>query len=242
MKVFLRIDTMPQPFETLFGTKSEEVKKTCLLLPTLPKGLLKNFGIAVLNKGALYATAHTSNLTLIHTKMGAGFVGDVVLYLKETPCEKIILFGSCGALPSEKALNLGDLVCLDKSFNLESFTEFLENPSQPLKSYSPDSHFLKSFLNSHSNLNFKMATCGTVGSLKLEEECLDWLLEQGIDIVDMESSAFFAAAKKMNLQALALFYVSDHVPNQLFYQARTQEQNEQINLSISKACRSLIIL
>ena len=91
-------------FETLFGVKESTIKSTCIITPFLRKGLLKDFGIKNFSKGKLYSTGNSELLTLICTGMGAALTGDAVLYLNNTSCKNIILFGSCGLTESTKEI------------------------------------------------------------------------------------------------------------------------------------------
>lgn len=60
-----------------------------------------------------------------------------------------------------------------------------------------------------------------MSSLKLEEDRHEWLIQQGVDVVDMECSAFFSAAQYAHLSALAVFYVTDIIKDRPFYKERS---------------------
>lgn len=215
MKNPLKIDILTSKFENLFGINPNEVKKTCVLLPLTPKGLLKILGIEKLTRAGLYASSQTENATVICTGMGAGLVGDALLYLGETPCQNIVLFGSCGAI--SKKLPTGSLVTPKKSLNLESFSDWLFDDNPSPRELFPDktlSTYLEDF---YKDQNIRIVNCATVGSLKLEEERHVWLAKNDIDVVDMECSGLFSASKKCALKALALFYVSDVIKKKPFY-------------------------
>lgn len=74
-------------FQCLFGVKSEEVKDNCIVMPVLRKDLLKGFGVTQIFRGKLYCCAHTAHFTIVNTGVGAGVVGDAVLYLQEAGCQ-----------------------------------------------------------------------------------------------------------------------------------------------------------
>ncbi|MBI1883546.1 MAG: hypothetical protein HYS08_05010 [Chlamydiae bacterium] len=199
-------------FEILFGIPQTEVRKNVLLLPILPKGFLKLLGLEKLIRGFLYASASMKNWTFIQTGMGAPLVGDAVLYLQASACENLLLFGSCGALPRSR-LVIGDLVCPEKCLALESFSEFLLDEISSLRVLRLQNPLVRNFFGGA----IRPVTCATVGSLKLEEEREEWLFFQGVDIVDMECSAFFSAAQYCKISATALFYVTDIVNEKPFY-------------------------
>lgn len=208
---------MTTPFESLFGILPANIQENVLLLPFIPKGFLKSLGLEKLSKGRLYASANISGTTVIQTGMGTPLVGDAVLYLKETNCRNIFLLGSCGALRSTEDLNIGTGVLPEKCMAFESFSEFLLEENKP-KLFYPNSKLMEAFSQFAKNLNLLRVTCATVSSLKLEEDRHDRLLKEGIDVVDMECSAFFSAASYSGLSALAFFFVSDIVKERPFYE------------------------
>jgi purine-nucleoside phosphorylase len=204
-------------FEALFGIKSSSIKKNCILLPMLPKGILNEFKIGNFKSGKLYGTGDNDDFTLIHTGMGAGFTGDAVLHLKESPCENVILFGSCGLVKARNGLSIGSLVSPAKCYANESFTDLLlEKNIEPKVFYAQDK-FLGDFLAAGEKMGLKKVNCSTLASLKLEEQMVDSFIEKGIDVVDMECSAFLSAAAFSRLNAIACFYVSDIIKDMPFY-------------------------
>ncbi len=226
-------------FELLFGIKKSGLNKNCVLMPMLTKGILKDFGIEKLTKGKLYSLGNGKNFTLIHTGIGAGFTADAVLYLKNTPCKNIILFGSCGLVIDKKCLSIANMVCPFRCYSNESFSDMLlKNKKRPLIFY-PDKGLLESFLKAkHSNI-IKQVTCSTIPSLKLEEERLDSFIKQGIDVIDMECSAFFAASKHVRLKAIALFYDSDILKSKPFYKSLAVAEKSTLSYAIKNAVFNL---
>ena len=97
-------------FETLFGIKESEIKNTCVLVPILPKSVLSLFEIKGLSRGKIYSSGNAENFTLINTGISALFAGDAALYLANTGCKNIILFGSCGLVRSSGNMTIGSLV------------------------------------------------------------------------------------------------------------------------------------
>jgi purine-nucleoside phosphorylase len=206
------------PFENLFGILPGSVEKNVLLFPLIPKGFLKVLGLEKLNRGRLYASGNIPGITVIQTGMGAPFVGDAVLYLKETNCKNVFLLGSCGALYSNDSLKLAACVLPDKCLAFESFSQFLLEEGNTRRIFHPNLELMEDFLKFAGREYVGTAMCATVSSLKLEEDRHDWLLNQGIEIVDMECSAFFSAASHVGLSALACFYVTDIVKVKPFYE------------------------
>lgn len=204
-------------FEALFGIKASQVKRNCLLLPLLPKGILAELKIRKIRRGKLYGSADAADFTLVHTGMGPALAGDAVLYLKETPCRNIFLFGSCGLVREKEGLSIGSLVSPFRCFASESFTEILWERKITSKLFYPRKGLFEDFLAVARGAGVKKATCATIPSLKLEEDLSVSFVKKGIDVVDMECSAFFSAADFVGLKAVALFYISDIIKNKPFY-------------------------
>ncbi len=225
------MDSKMEKFGILFGVKKSEIKKTCILMPLVSKVFLKGFGVNKLKNGKLYSVGTGEEFSLIRTGMQAGLLGDAVLYLNETPCRNLILFGSCGLL-NDNNLGIGNLVAAIKAYSYESLSDMLLH--KKAKVYYPHKILLNKLL---KNKSIKKVSCATISSLKLEEQNLDLFIKKGIDVVDMECSAFFAAAKFSGLKAITLFYVSDIVKKFPFYQAQEEPQKSVISEAVRKSSR-----
>ncbi len=202
-------------FKSLFGLEPEDVQESCIVLPCINKDLLAAFGVGDVRRGKLYGFAQGDGFTLIHARIGACFAGDIVLYLRETAARQVFLFGSCG---STGGLDIGRLVMPVRCFAKESFSSLLyEAEPGPGRIFYPDERLADVFFNGIKGGRVDKATCMTLPSLKLEEALGQQFKDFGIDVVDMECSAFFAAASKAALPAVALFYVSDIINSKPFY-------------------------
>lgn len=208
---------MRRYFKELFGIESSQVKKACVLMPFIPKDALSGLGIRRFARGKLYRAGNGRDFTLIHTGFGPALTGDAVLYLAEAGCKNVMLFGSCGLLRENSSLGIGSLVSPSKAYSLESFSRMLANQEITSDVYYPEKKLLDDFT-SASGSSIKQVPCATVSSLKLEEGRKGEWLRQGIEAVDMECSAFFAAAGHSGLKAIAVFYVTDIIGVKPFYQ------------------------
>lgn len=223
-------------FETLFGMKDSEIKNTCVLAPILPKSALELFGIKDLAKGKIYSSGNAGNFTVINTGMGASFTGDAVLYLADTGCKNIILFGSCGLIKSSDSLDIGSLVAPVECYVMESFTNLLLK-NHDFKKFYPDKTLTESFLD--NNKDVEKVICATLGSLKLEEENMDLFAEKNIQVVEMECSGLFSAASHKNIKAMALFYVSDILNEKPFYSQFDPNDKLRLLSSIKSGIKSI---
>jgi len=222
-------------FEALFGIKRTQVKKNCILLPLVQREIIDKFKIKKFSKGRLYAAADTPDFTLINTRVGAGFVGDAVVYLKETPCRKLILFGSCGLVKEKDGLTIGSLVCPSECYANESFSGMLLKEKIKPKVFYPHKGFLEEFLRSSQKQGVKKVICSTISSLKLEQDLLDSFTAKGIDALEMECSAFFSASGYAGLKAIAFFYVSDIIKKRPFYKTLEPALKTKLSAAIATA-------
>lgn len=223
-------------FETLFGIKESEIKNTCVLAPILQKSALGLFGVKDLARGKVYSSGNAKNFTVINTGIGASFTGDAVLYLADTACKNIILFGSCGLIKSSDGLDIGSLVTPMECYAMESFTNLLLK-NHDFKKVYPDKGLTESFLN--NNKDVRKVNCATLGSLKLEEDNMDLFAEKNIQVVEMECSGLFSAAENKNIKAMALLYVSDILNEKPFYCQFSPDDKLKLLSSIKSGIRSI---
>ena len=226
-------------FEALFGVKNSEIKENCLLTPFLSKRVITELKARTLKSGKLYGTALAKNFSIIQTGLGAGLVGDAVLYLKDTPCKRAILFGSCGLVKAKGNLDIGSLVLPKSAISDEGFTEALISDNRRLRSFSPDAELSKKIYLYGRHLSLLEASCQTVSSLKLEENMRHDLIARSIDIVDMECSAFYAAASHVKIEASALFYVNDIITDRPFYTEKTADERSRLALAFKNSLEIL---
>ncbi|MFH1415464.1 MAG: hypothetical protein ABIH89_05210 [Elusimicrobiota bacterium] len=200
-------------FKKIFGANREDIRKNCLMLPMDDRGLFKSLNAKPGAKGMLFDISHSDICTVIYLKHMC-FSGDCLIMLKETDCENLILFGSCGALKGD----VGDKILPSRSMNLESFADFLKQDGFPENDYYyPDRKLVEKFENSVDTSGYMKYTCATVSSLVLEEEKTDMLLSAGIDCLDMEISSVFSAASRSGIKAMALFYAAEVIGKLHFY-------------------------
>jgi len=226
-------------FQTLFGIKESQVKKTCLVMPLLRKDTLVRFGVKNFLRGRLYRSGNSPSFTLIHTGVGAPLLGDAVLYLYRTQCKNIILFGSCGSTGDKDDVKIGSLVTPQASYALESFSGMLLKDYKTWEAFNADKNLLEKFLVSNKDRDIKKVTCATLGSLKLEDDYTGVLNEKGIQIVDMECSSFFSASKYIKRRAMALFYVTDIINKKPFYKGLNPKEQLTLDSSIKSATNML---
>ncbi len=225
-------------FKALFGIEARQVKRSCVMLPMFFKGILDDFGVKGLYRGKLYAAGSSDKITVIQTGIGAGFVGDAVLYLKNTDCKEVILLGSCGLVSERPGLDIGSLVTVRKCYAYESFSDMLLGRIKRPKAYYPDSKFF----NAIQEDSITKVTCATLASLKMEEDMLPIFAKKKVDVADMECSAFFAAARKAGIKSSALFYISDIVNKKPFYLISQAELQQKLSGPVKEAVKLALSL
>ena len=214
----------------MFGVKKERIRPLCVLLPLAPKRVLKGLGVERLSRGKLYGTGESDDLTVIHTGMGAVWVGDAVLELADSPARRLILFGTCGTLGSPDEIPVGTLVAPGRAFAAESFTRLLLDREEESLPFSPDPALRRLLLSLAPAI--REVTLLSVGSIKLEEEKRPAWIKKGIEAVDLESAAFFAAARARGLAAVALLLVSDVVGEKPFYRQFSSGDQSRLNRAL----------
>ncbi|MFC1508114.1 hypothetical protein ACFL60_00315 [Candidatus Omnitrophota bacterium] len=226
-------------FEKLFGIEESLIKETCILLPLLKKNVLKYLDVKSLSKGKVYSSGNSGSFSVIHTGMGAPFTGDAALYLEQTQCKNIILFGSCGLVKETKDLKVGSLVTPHKCYSLESFSNMLSEEKGTWRSFSADKDLTEIFLKTSGDHSIQKITCATLGSLKLEEDYLEIFEQKNIHVVDMECSSLFSASKHVKKRAMALFYITDIINKKPFYIDLGDKEKTILSSSIKSAATTL---
>lgn len=222
-------------FKALFGIEAKEIQKACILTPFFRTDWLGDFGVREIKRGKIYGSGQGKDFTLLQVGIGASLAGDCVLHLKDTSCEKILFFGSCGLLKSLENIKMHDLVTPGKALALESFTNLFTKSEIDWTEIFPDQNLFMNFL----HLGIKNVVCATLGSLVFEEENFEVLDEDGIEVLDMECSAVFTAARLINKPAASLLYVTDIVHEKPFYRILNECEKETLDRTIKQGIKIL---
>ncbi|MDR2066864.1 MAG: hypothetical protein LBP57_03380 [Endomicrobium sp.] len=187
-------------FKTFFGIDKKNIKKNCIIC--------QNFDISLFSRevsnGLFVKSTNIKTATIIALKNNF-LSGDAILYLKGSPCENIFIFGSCGGYGK---VTYGDLVIIDKAYNLESFSNMLNFKNQ-VDYYRSSTNLLNCFYKKNIHKNLIKTNSACVSSLYLESKFLDWFKEKEISAIDMESSIILSASSNIGCNAICLMYVSD---------------------------------
>ena len=224
-------------FKKFFGVEEREIKPDCIICPMDSMQLFYGPGDAEARpaKGIIFSVLNTQSASIITSKIGS-LTGDCVLMLKDTQCENLYLFGSCG---SAGVLDIGTKVIVKRATALESFTEMLKF-KDCAEACFPDKKLFERLSLFASGKNLMQANCATVGSLLLEPSYLQWFAKHKISCVDMEASLVFSAAGHIKRKAAALMYVTDIIMRKPFYGELEPAERERIG-SAKKELASLLL-
>jgi hypothetical protein len=196
-------------FKKLFGVEKSRIKPRCILTPLDEVGLFVGAGAAGRARGDYFQVADSRHATLIGTRYSL-LAGDCILHLADSPCRDIYLFNCCGGIEAD----IGTAYSVTRAFAFESFSGMLAGQGET-GCYHADAG-LAGEIASFSGL--PEGTCATVGSLALEPMHLPRFHALGVNCLDMECSAVFAASRKACKKAIALLYVSNSVPDKPWHE------------------------
>ncbi len=211
-------------FETIFGLKEKEVKRNCIICPSNDASLFIKPALKGA-KGLIYSAQNIKNATIISSKNNF-LIGDCILYLKETSCENIFLFGSSAGI--DKAI--GDCLLIQKSFSLESFSKMLTGETE-FDCFFADKSLFEGFEGLTKGKPVTPADSACASSLLLEKDYLDWAKINNVKCFDMESSIIYSSARKIGRKALAIFYVTDLAGKNPFYTRLLESEKKKLLLS-----------
>jgi purine-nucleoside phosphorylase len=158
-------------------------------------------------------------ITYIVTGMGASNVNDIVLALGCTPCEKIIFIGSVGAL--DENIGIGDIVipeysmCGDGACRYLTNRKLIENDPFGEKNYPNKELFEKIIsktreITGKSGIHYHIGKNFSVDTIIAQFAHIDEITGMGCNCIEMETSALFKSAEICNINAGAVFSVSDN--------------------------------
>ncbi len=224
-------------FKNLFGVHAPEIKKTCVITPFLTKGLTRDLGVGDLARGRPFTTGQGEHFTFILSQIGSPLVGDCVLYLQETFCENVILLGACGLIEEKPGLALGSVVTPSRALALESFSCLVKGRLSDEEWAEADRPLLDQLKQSAQKAPPREVSCATLGSIKLETLYREFFKRNGVDVLEMECSAFFNAARHIRARAAGVFYVSDILEGRHVFEPSSEAYLQDMKKAQQTACR-----
>jgi purine-nucleoside phosphorylase len=207
--------------QTFFGLKDHEIGKnvifSCfdqkrLIERSFKKHIVKYFkryysGISLIIDDSL--------INVIFTGPGDSRVGDAVLALKNSNCKTVIYTGATGGLGEN--IKVGNLFIPVKAFIGEGFSRYYHDNLKPgwfsnsIRATDNVLQKLKLYCDNHKCSDIiKWGNIFTIETIwKETESFLNEAVSNGISAIDMETSAFYTAGKQLDINFVAIHYVSD---------------------------------
>ena len=221
---------MNKTFKILYGIEPHDIQPTVVIMPFDIPQATTHLGIPKLTPGRLFAGGQGPGITLIRSGMSAGFVGDCILWLKDTPCKKILFLGTCGLIRHKNDLSIGSVLAPQTVYALESFSAIVTDSVQEPARLPVDNLF---------DRTIPPCSCASFASLHEEARYRPTFERLGIDVIEMECSAFFLAASKIDRRAGALLIVSDILGDKDICFNLSAENKKRLAEGINQACATI---
>ncbi len=205
----------------VFGCRPEEVAEDVVVTPFLPlsafrrwaEGEVRDLAPPFFYKG-FSGPLQGRRVTVLWTGVGPSRVGDALGFLALTPARRVLFAGAVGGLRPEH--RIGDLFVPTEAADGEGYTRTIGRPfaevvAEAARIPAPPgpAEALVGFLHGQGWV-VRRGPVFTVGAITAESRGnLKLLADAGYAALEMELSAFFAAAAHHGLEAAALAYVSD---------------------------------
>lgn len=149
----------------------------------------------------------------IKTAAGGCNMLDYLLICGELQFKKLIFIGAAGALKEE--FNIGDICTPSYSVAGTLANTYLKDSIKdyiPFEKIYPDNEYVDCVIRTakESNYTIKRASVFCTDSIAMEYTHLEEIRSFGTDLIEMETSTFYAVAKHMEVPAVALLVVSDN--------------------------------
>lgn len=160
--------------------------------------------------------------------IGASALLEEVLALGVTACKRILFIGSAGAI--DETINIGDLVIPTYSFNGVGATRYLNKgliDDFEDKYYSSEL-LNKELINVSENMGYKIKLVEnySVDTIIAQFPHIQHIIDVKAKTIEMETSTLFKCAKMMNIEATALFVISDNsIKNKSLYSGRSEDDS-----------------
>lgn len=175
----------------------------------------------------------------IKTAAGGCNMLDYLLICGELKFKRLVFLGAVGALKAE--FNIGDICTpiysvagtLANTYLKESLRDYV-----PFEQIYPDEGYVNRVVTSAEKLGYtiKRASVFCTDSISMEYSLLDEICSFGTDLIEMETSVFYAVAELMDIPAVALLVVSDNSATGVPLVGRSEEQQ-----NIYENSRSVIL-
>ncbi|MFH0753931.1 MAG: hypothetical protein V2A70_05135 [Candidatus Omnitrophota bacterium] len=219
---------MNNTFKIFYGIDSADIQPTVMIMPFDIPEVAAHLKVDRWIKGRMFACAKGQGFTLIRSGMGAGFVGDCILRLDQTPCRKILFLGTCGLMARAGNLDIGSLVTPAIVYAMESFSEILTGEIRTPSPITADQRLIPA--------SIPRVNCVSFASLYLETRYTDVFKELNADVIEMECAAFCLAADRINRTSSSLLVCSDIIGDPAVCFNLTSNDKNNLTEGIQQAC------
>ena len=165
----------------------------------------------------------------IKTAAGGCNMLDYLLICGEMRFKKLIFVGAVGALKAE--FDIGDICTPSYSIAGTMANTYLKDSLRdyvPFQKIYPDEKYIDSVIElaKESGYTVKKASVFCTDSVSMEYTHLDEIRSFGTDLIEMETSVFYAVARLMEIPAVALLVVSDNSATGVPLVGRSDEVQE----------------
>ncbi|GAB4247753.1 phosphorylase family protein [Deferrisoma sp.] len=233
--------------ETVLGCRPEDVAPRVVVTPFVPLSSFRRHApepLADLNPRFFFqgftAAFEGVPVTVVHTGVGPTRVGDCLGALALTPARRVLFVGAVGGLGDDLAL--GDWFLPTAVADGEGYTRYVREGfgavvagAEPVP--VPEPPGLGPFLEDRGG-RVARGPVFTVGPITFEsEENLRLLAARGYRAIEMELSAFYAAAAALGLEPACLTYVSDLPLRSSLWAEKTPAETEALRAAWRAAPR-----
>ena len=162
-------------------------------------------------------------------RIGASGIMDFILALGVTKCKNLIFLGSAGSL--DEKIRIGDIIVPEYSICGDGASRYLNKNLEDefLKKEYPSELVSNKLIEilKKENINFHHVPNYSIDTVFAQFYHIDKILNLGVKTIEMETACLFKCCKIMNINAAALFCVSDNtILNKSLYSGRTADENE----------------
>lgn len=203
-----------------FGLSEDVIYDALVIAPSYsPHKVIMDSNFKITEMGSQsYCTGYEvekDNLKLAWIKTAAGGCNmlDYLLICGELQFKKLIFIGATGALKPE--FNIGDICTPSYSVAGTLANTYLKDSIKdyiPFEKIYPNSDYVDSVIRlaADNNYTIKKASVFCTDSIVMEYTHLEEIKTFGTDLIEMETSTFYAIAELMEIPAIALLVVSDN--------------------------------
>lgn len=171
-------------------------------------------------------TKEDLKIAWIKTAAGGCNMLDYLLICGELHFKKLVFVGAAGALKEE--FNIGDICTptysvagtLANTYLKESIKDYV-----PFEKIYPNEAYVNGIIQlaNKSGYTIRKASVFCTDSIAMEYTHLDEIKSFGTDLIEMETSTFYAVAKLMEIPSIALLVVSDNSASGIPLVGRSEE-------------------